>query len=66
MNLNLNSLVARIHSLEGTLKSEASKAVNILLTTRNWIIGGYIVEYVQKGEDRQSTVIRYLNALGTR
>ena len=31
---------------------QASKAVNVSLTLRNWFIGFYIVEFEQKGEDR--------------
>lgn len=32
--------------------SQAQKQVNIALTLRNWIIGYYIVEYEQHGQDR--------------
>ncbi|MDO9576827.1 MAG: DUF1016 N-terminal domain-containing protein [Candidatus Cloacimonadales bacterium] len=31
---------------------QAAKSINTALTLRNWIIGGYIYEYEQKGEDR--------------
>ncbi len=34
------------------MQSIAANAVNTSLTLRNWIIGYYIVEYEQKGEDR--------------
>jgi predicted nuclease of restriction endonuclease-like (RecB) superfamily len=50
--MNLEVLISEIQSLDGSLKNEASKAVNRLLTIRNWLIGYYIVEYEQKGEDR--------------
>ena len=50
--MQLEKLISQIQSLDGTLKYEASKAVNRLLTIRNWLIGYYIVEYEQKGEDR--------------
>ncbi len=48
--VNLESLISQIQSLDGLLKHEANKAVNRLLTIRNWLIGYYIVE--QDGEDR--------------
>ena len=50
--MNLEKLISQIQSLDGILKQEANKAVNRLLTIRNWLIGYYIVEYEQKGEDR--------------
>ncbi len=50
--MQLEKLISQIQSLDGTLKHEANKAVNRLLTMRNWLIGYYIVEYEQKGEDR--------------
>ena len=46
---------ALIHSIEQThniLQTEASRAINISLTIRNWLIGYYIVEFEQNGEDR--------------
>ncbi len=50
--MDLNKLISQIQSIDGSLKQEASKAVNRLLTIRNWLIGYYIVEYEQKGEDK--------------
>ncbi len=50
--MNLNQLISQIHQLDSGLKQEANKAVNQLLTIRNWLIGYYIVEYEQQGEDR--------------
>jgi len=50
--MNFNFL---LHSIENThqhLQESAAKAVNRLLTIRNWLIGYYIVEYEQNGEDR--------------
>lgn len=35
-----------------TLQQSASKAINRHLTIRNWLIGFYIVEFEQNGEDR--------------
>src|SRR5277367_1776495 len=50
--MDVTVLTSQIQSLDGILKQEANKAVNRLLTIRNWLIGYYIVEYEQKGEDR--------------
>jgi len=50
--MQLNLLVAQIQNIDGSLKAEAGKSVNRLLTVRNWLIGYYIVEFEQKGEDR--------------
>jgi len=50
--VNIEILISQIQSLDGSLKQEANRAVNRLLTLRNWLIGYYIVEYEQKGEDK--------------
>lgn len=50
--MDLEILISQIQSLDGSLKHQANKAVNRLLTIRNWLIGYYIVEYEQNGEDR--------------
>ena len=50
--MQLDLLVSQIQNIDGSLKAEANKAVNRLLTIRNWLIGYYIVVYEQKGEDR--------------
>ena len=33
-------------------KRQAAHAVNLALTSRNWLMGCYIVEFEQNGEDR--------------
>ena len=45
-------LVESIHSVDEQLKTKAAKAVNVCLTLRNWLIGFYIHEYEQNGNDR--------------
>ncbi len=45
-------LVDTIHHTHQSFQQKAIKAVNINLTLRNWLIGYYIVEFEQKGEDR--------------
>lgn len=49
---NFNLLLNNIKHIHLQLQDSAAKAVNKLLTIRNWLIGHYIVEYEQNGEDR--------------
>lgn len=49
---DFNQLVKSIISIHEELASQASKAVNISLTLRNWLIGCYIQEYELNGADR--------------
>ncbi|MCL2652004.1 MAG: PDDEXK nuclease domain-containing protein [Candidatus Azobacteroides sp.] len=51
-NMNFNQLTQQIRQTHEALQSYAVKAINIGLTIRNWLIGCYIVEYEQNGEDR--------------
>ena len=48
----LNRLVATIASTHEAMRNQAVQSVNTALTIRNWIIGHYIAEFEQKGEDR--------------
>ena len=50
--MNFDSLVHTIHSVQDALQEQAAHAVNLALTARNWLIGYYIVEFEQRGEDR--------------
>jgi predicted nuclease of restriction endonuclease-like (RecB) superfamily len=45
-------LVSAIEKTHLGLKQYAVKAVNVSLTLRNWLIGYYIVEFEQNGDDR--------------
>lgn len=45
-------LVLSIHGVDRELTAQASRAVNVSLTLRNWLIGCYIVEYELRGADR--------------
>ena len=46
------SLIGAIQHIHDELASQASRAVNVSLTLRNWLIGYYIREYEQNGTDR--------------
>lgn len=50
--MNFESLANRIQNIQNALQQQAAHAVNMALTTRNWLTGLYIVEYEQNGEDR--------------
>jgi hypothetical protein len=50
--MNFQVLVTTIQQTHSTLQQSALKAVNKHLTIRNWLVGFYIVEFEQKGEDR--------------
>lgn len=50
--LTFTSLVEFIQNLHDELSAQASRAVNLSLTLRNWLIGYYIAEYEQNGMDR--------------
>jgi len=52
MSFNFDHLADHIISIQNTLSANAAHAVNLSLTARNWLIGWYIVEYEQNGEDR--------------
>lgn len=50
--MNFESLVNHISAIQNTLQAQAAHSVNLALTSRNWLIGCYIVEFEQHGEDR--------------
>lgn len=50
--MNFDFLTNTILETHTSLQQSAVKAINIHLTIRNWLIGFYIVEFEQKGEDR--------------
>lgn len=51
-SLNFTTLVETIQHLHASFQEQAAKAVNVGLTIRNWLIGFYIVEFEQNGNDR--------------
>ena len=50
--MNFESLVNHISVIQNTLQAQAAHSVNLALTSRNWLMGCYIVEFEQHGEDR--------------
>ena len=61
--MNFEKLVSSIQTTSATLQQNAVKAVNIHLTLRNWLVGLYIVEYEQNGEDRAKYGQQLLSSL---
>lgn len=58
-------LVTIIEQTHRHLQSQAVSAVNQALTIRNWLIGYYIIEFEQKGEDRAKYGSKLLQSIAT-
>ena len=50
--MDFDALIGNINSIQTVLQAQAAHAVNLSLTARNWLVGYYIVEFEQHGEDR--------------
>lgn len=61
--MNFESLVGHITQVQDVLQAQAAHAVNLSLTARNWLVGYYIVEFEQHGEDRAKYGDNLLNRL---
>jgi len=61
--MNFESLVGPINQVQDVLQSQAAHAINLALTARNWLVGYYIVEFEQHGEDRAKYGEKLLNRL---
>lgn len=61
--MNFESLVGRINLIQDALQAQAAHAVNLSLTARNWLVGYYIVEFEQHGEDRAKYGEKLINRL---
>ena len=64
--LTLNALSDMIHRIHAELSVQTSRAVNVSLTLRNWLIGCYIAEYELHGTDRELYGERVLAELANR
>ena len=63
---NFEQLATIIGQLHNSLRGAAAATVNRMLTMRNWMIGMYIVEYEQKGEDRAKYGLNLIPQLARR
>ena len=61
--MNFESLVGHINQVQDVLQAQAAHAVNLALTARNWLVGYYIVEFEQHGEDRAKYGDKLINRL---
>jgi predicted nuclease of restriction endonuclease-like (RecB) superfamily len=50
--MNYNVVLEKISQIDDVAQRTVARNVNQLLTLRNWLIGAYIFEYEQNGEDR--------------
>ncbi len=50
--MQLEFLIEKIDNTCSVMQSQAIRSVSRSLTIRNWVIGYYIVEYEQSGQDR--------------
>lgn len=60
---NFDQLIDNVYQTHCQLQLNAKKVVNINLTIRNWLVGCYIVEYEQHGEDRAKYGTKLLDEL---
>ena len=60
IKFSFDKLVESTRSIHNATAGWAKSAVNQSLTVRNWIIGCYIVEYEQNGNDRAEYGVRLL------
>jgi hypothetical protein len=61
--VKFKQLIDIISETHSTLQQKAASAVNKSLTIRNWLIGFYIVEFEQNGEDRAKYGDRLLESI---
>jgi len=64
--MNFSDLAIQIQQTSQAMQQSAMLAVNSHLTIRNWLIGFYIVEFEQKGEDRAKYGEKLLQNLAER
>lgn len=64
--MKFDILINQIEWTHQSLYLQATKAINISLTLRNWLIGFYIVEYEQNGADRANYGDKLIDNLAER
>ena len=64
--MTFDKLVHSIQTIQNGLQQQAAHAVNLALTVRNWLMGFYIVEFEQHGEDRAEYGAKLLKSLEDR
>jgi len=61
--MKITDLAAIIENTQNQLQTRALQTVNQMLVVRNWLIGFYIIEFEQNGEDRAAYGKRILQTL---
>lgn len=61
--MKFEHLISVIEQTHLHFHQQAVKAINVSLTIRNWLVGYYIVEFEQKGEDRAEYGSKLLSKL---
>lgn len=64
--MNFDALVHAIADIHLRTQSAAVRAVNVVLTCRNWLIGAYIHEYELQGQDRAAYGAELFESLANR
>jgi hypothetical protein len=64
--LTFETLVLSICGVNRELASQASRAVNVSLRLRNWLMGCYIAEYELRGADRAQYGEKLMTKLSAR
>ena len=65
-HFDFESLVGAIGRVHGQSAAHAGRAVNVVVTLRNWVVGLYIREYEQHGSDRAKYGAGLLDTLSRR
>ncbi|MGI8639249.1 MAG: PDDEXK nuclease domain-containing protein [Pyrinomonadaceae bacterium] len=63
VQMKYENLLEAIATAHQSTQSQAVQAVNLALTLRNWLIGYYLVEYEQNGQDRANYGEKLLETL---
>ena len=63
---DFEALVGAVASVHARMAERATRAVNVSLTLRNWLIGAYISQYELGGDDRAAYGERGFEALADR
>ena len=66
LDMDFESLVNIIRSAKDAFQIQAAHSINLSLTARNWVIGYYVTEFEQHGEDRAQYGAKLLKSLEQR
>ena len=64
--MEFNQLIKSINETSDYFQKEVLHQVNVALTLRNWVIGFYLYEYEQNGQDRAAYGTRLHKVIAAR